>query len=42
MKKEKNFGDTELGQGLGCTAVILAISLGIGLLVYLSKSIIPS
>jgi hypothetical protein len=41
MKKEKKFGDTDLGQGLGCAAVILSLAIGgclfIGLLAYISK-----
>jgi len=30
----KKFGDTELGQGLGCGFVIISISIGLALLRY--------
>jgi hypothetical protein len=34
-KNNKKFGDTELGQGLGCAFVILAVAVGGGIFFYL-------
>lgn len=35
--ENKNFGDTDLGQALGFSAIVLSLLVGAGLFIYLIK-----